>query len=212
MTAKSWFLDSNVVAHWAMSRGGILDAMAKHQKLATPIVEAFHTAHKAPAELVQRAIEAPDKHEWYTSELVLTEIWKAIKDEAIAVLHFQKGTPLSRWPRNPPSLTEALAEALYNAGLEAIDQLLADGNIVTLQDALPSKEGFWGSYVPALLVPDRMHVMDSIIVATAHFNQIDVLVTSDGPLLDAVNKELKNRLNLKAMKPAAALKDAFGRT
>lgn len=206
---RSWFLDTNVLANWVMARGGVLDTLHLHADLPQAFVDAYLARHESALAFMDRITSKQDgsSDAFYASHLTVNELWKAIKEEATAVLQFQAGTPLSQWRdvRNRPKFSESLVKAIYDATMDAtIGRLFSEDTVQVVQEANPTENRYFDVFVPVLFLPKFVMTMDATLITTAIFYDADYFVTRDRALKEAVNKTLGHRMAMRCVGPTEA--------
>lgn len=203
---RTWFLDTNVLADWVMARGGVIDVLHEHGDLPQAFVEAYVGRHETAVAFMDRVMSRHHgpSDRFYASHLTVNELWKAIKEEATAVLQFQAGTPLSQWRevRNRPRFDETLVKAIYDATIDAtIGRLFSHDAVQVVQEANPTDDGYFDVFVPVLFLPEFVMTMDATLITTAIYYDADYFVSRDRGLHDAVNKRLGHRMGLRCISP-----------
>ncbi len=195
---KVWFIDANVLTHWVLGSGGVLDVLCAGYHL-SPEFRDVYTSHYAESISFIDAIVNDEitesSHEFYVSSLAINELFYAMKDELRSIILFNKGMPISRWrdARTNPEIPEKCFRAVYDKTFQSFDTLLGEGRIHYITEgSAESDPEYWSIYAPLLFLTKDAKTQDATLLTTAIINRADYFVTKDEPLMKAAKKKLQH--------------------
>jgi len=123
-----WFIDTNVIAHWILGSGGILNDICSSLELSNEFVEVYIKRYKSAIDFIDEILihrNSGCQDEFYISSLTSNELFSAIRDEVRSIIFFKNGIPISRWrdSRNNPDIPESTYQEVYNKTLKSFDYL-----------------------------------------------------------------------------------------
>jgi len=206
ITGKVWFIDTNILAHWVLGEGGILQYLCErfdlHRDFFDVYLGRYQTSLAFIDEIVQqRSRGLPD--EFYMSALATNELFSAIRDEARSILLFKSGIPISRWrdSRNNPEIPEEHYERIYELTLGSFDTLFENHGIVIIPEASPWEDDtYWSICSSILFLIRKSKTQDAILLTTAILNRADYFVTLDIPLIRSAKQKLHEEYGLQLLR------------
>jgi len=211
MSSKVWFIDANVLTHWVMGSGGVLDILCDGYHLTKEFRDIYCSHYSESISFVDTIVkeEIPEsQHEFYVSSLAINELFYAMKDELRSIILFNRGMPISRWrdARTNPEIPEKCFRAIYNQALQSFDTLLGEGSIHYLPEgSAESDPEYWSIYAPLLFLTKDAKTQDATLLTTAIINRADYFVTKDEPLVKAAGKTLLADYQMELISPSKGL-------
>ncbi len=205
-----WFIDTNVVAHWILGKGGVLDWMVDRFSLSDEMRDVYGNRYSDSIEVVDKILsqDYEAKHEFFLSSLVTNELFSALRDEVRSILLFSKGVPISRWrdARVVPEIPFTDYQSVYENALRAFDELFLGKRIQLIDEqSASSYDGYWSIYSSLLFRIRGSRTQDMTLVTTAIINKADYFMTADEPLIKSARKLLKDEYGLYLIKPSQTL-------
>jgi predicted nucleic acid-binding protein len=181
-----FFLDTNVIADWIITRQGLASSQPQRNR-------------SSSVQLVESILSGEYwDDEFLISNLVVAEVWKAVKNE--------------RLPIPGAAFTTREAQATLAKVVRGLDQLLESDKVKLVEEAGPRDRLYLQRFVPTLLLTPDMQVMDASLLVTAAKHRANFFVTSDQRLARGVKKHVPRSLGLKAISAADALRRLHHRT
>ena len=206
-----WFIDTNVVVHWILGDGGILDLIKQKFHLNQDFVEIYKNRYEDSRLFVNVILEKKSmnkKDEFYISYFAINEIFSAVRDELRSIIMFRKGIPISRWrdSRNNPDINKEDYESIYQGVLKSYDKLFGSGDILLIEEQTPEdNESYFDIYSSLLFLIKQMKTQDATLLTTAILNEADYFITKDEALIKSAKKKVEEEYNLTLSKPKNAL-------
>ena len=212
MSAKKsvCFIDTNVIAHWIMSEGGVLNLLVEKYNLNKEFKDIYKERYSDSVTLIEKILDFSERDdlEFLFTNLCLKELFSAIRDELRSIVLFKKGVPISRWrdPRINPEFKKEDYNDVYEILLESFDGLFQNGMIQPIPDIQPEDEKeYWNVYSSLLFLVKESQTQDVIILTTAIFNKGDYFITKDEKLIRSTKKILKDEYDLDIINPKNAI-------
>lgn len=191
-----WFLDTNILANWMTGLPVMQELLVKHGQPKGRSKKADDSKALVDAILHQRF----DLDDFLTSGVVLTELWKAVKNELLGNDSAGQQGQVRR------AINSDVAQLMFVAVSSALDILDESGCIEVVADGRPGVGRYLEHFVPTLFLAPEMEVMDASLLVTAASNDVDYFVTTDKRLAKAVRRYVPGRLGLRAVSPAEAMR------
>lgn len=208
-----WFIDTNVIAHWILGKGGILNDICLSLELSNEFVEIYIKRYKSAIDFIDEILVNRNSgclDEFYISSLASNELFSAIRDEVRSVLFFKNGTPISRWrdSRNNPDIPENTYHEVYNKTLKSFDYLFDNHGIVITPEVSPWDDPqYWNIVSSILFLVKETKTQDATILTTSILNSADYFITLDTTLIRSAKKMLTDNYSLKLLNPTEALQE-----
>ncbi len=137
-----WFIDTNVLAHWVLGEGGVLEFLCEKLELPCDFSSVYIARYRTSLEFINEIMQQRKNglsDEFYVSALATNELFSAIRDEVRSILLFKGGIPISRWrdSRNNPDIPEECYEHLYGLTLASFDTLFENHGVTIIPEASP---------------------------------------------------------------------------
>lgn len=94
ITAKIWFIDTNIFAHWILGNGGILKDLCSSHDLSKEFLDIYIKRYKPAIDFVDAILtkkKDAGKDEFYITSLTSNDLFSAIRDEVRSILFFRQG-------------------------------------------------------------------------------------------------------------------------
>lgn len=209
--SRVWFLDANILAHWILGKGEVLNFLVNKYHLTNEFFDVYLKRYEEPINLIEEIIRLENKNEenvFIVSHLAINELFSALKDELRSILLFKNGVPISRWrdSRNNPVITSDDYESIYEITMKSFDILYANKAIEYIEDqSQEDSPDYLNIYSSILFLIKEAKTQDSTILTTAIFNDADYFVTKDETLIKSAKNLIKEKYNLELIKPTQAL-------
>jgi len=96
-TIQKWFIDTNVIVHWLMTKR-IMEFAIQKFRLSQGFFDAYKNRYKDSSDFIEKVLgQSKHSHEFLVTELSLNEVFSGIRDEIRSIMMFVKGIPISRW-------------------------------------------------------------------------------------------------------------------
>lgn len=207
---KIWFIDSNVVAHWALANGGVLSRIAEMFELDPGFIGNYEMRYSDSSHFIDEILTMSRQitDELFISSLALNELLAAVRDELRSVMLFLEGVPLSKW-RNPfhnLDIDDEIYEEVYKAVLMSLDDLFRCEVIQPMEESqLHDNKEYLDVYSSILFLIKQMQTQDAILLTTAIFHRGDYFVTKDKRLLKDARNRMNKHFSLKLVNPRSAI-------
>lgn len=211
ISSKVWFIDANVLTHWVLGSGGVLEILCNGYHLPTEFRNVYTSHYTESISFIDAIVkeEIPHSdHEFYVSSLAINELFYAMKDELRSIILFNKGMPISRWrdARTNPEIPEKCFRAIYDQTLKSFDTLLGEGSIMYLPEGSAETDPeYWSIYAPLLFLTKDAKTQDATLLTTAIIHRADYFVTKDEPLIKAAKKNLLANYHMDLIRPSTGL-------
>ena len=176
------FLDTNTIVHWAILRKGI-------EEHGPEIVKKYRRLEQS-YRLVEKALKGEVGAEFYTSNLGLAEMTKALADFLISEKMRSEGITSLYWGRYFKDflLTDDEFDDFLD-GVIALSNLLME-RLNILEDVLFDVE-----YYPFFVARAGLNTQDAILITTAIRHGMNYFVTMDRDFHDLLrDKRIKDRV------------------
>jgi hypothetical protein len=213
-----WFIDTNVLAHWVLGEGGVLEFLCEKLELPCDFSSVYIARYRTSLEFINEIMQQRKNglsDEFYVSALATNELFSAIRDEVRSILLFKGGIPISRWrdSRNNPDIPEECYEHLYGLTLASFDTLFENHGVTIIPEASPWEDAtYWSICSSILFLIRESRTQDAMLLTTAILNRADNFVTLDTPLIRSAKRVLRDEYNLHLINPTEGLQVLRGNT
>ncbi len=213
-----WFIDTNVLAHWVLGEGGVLEFLCEQMELPCDFRNIYLGRYRTSLEFVDEIVRQRKNglsDEFYVSVLATNELFSAIRDEVRSILLFKGGIPISRWrdSRNNPQIPVECCERIYGLTLASFDTLFENHGVTIIPEASPwEDDNYWSICSSILFLIRESKTQDAMLLTTAILNRADNFVTLDTPLIRSARRVLQDEYGLHLINPTEGLQVLRGRT
>jgi len=212
MGSKSlWCIDTNVLASWILVDGGLLDYFLKSARVPENYVELYRKKYAGDISFINKIIKSKNEdslseQEFYIPFLATNEVFSALKDEILCLRLFEKGEPVSTWPRNKAflSLNEGEDRVIFEIVMRKLDELLESGVSIIDDCGNLQHNVFWDVFASLLLQSKNTRTQDVMLLTTSVVNSVDYFVTRDERLIQAIHKQMMEAYDLELLNPSSA--------
>ena len=144
------------------------------------------------------------------TELSISELFSALRNEVHAILLFVQGVPLSRWSSerdydNKNKIEESVLKNIQEQTLKGFDELFGK-KIEIIETHTPSSDkGYIDVYSSLVFLYPWLKTQDAILLCSAIFEKTNYFITTDTHLVK-LNTKLKEQYKLEVVKPETALR------
>ncbi|HJJ44872.1 MAG: hypothetical protein MJ005_03675 [Methanocorpusculum sp.] len=215
MSEKSiWCIDTNVLASWILVEGRLLESVVKNSNVPANYADLYREKYSHDITFINLILAAETSellkdNEIYIPFLATNELFSALKDEIICLKLFEKGDPVSTWPRNKAhqSLKDGEERLIFETVLRMIDQLLENGVTIIEDSTDVPHNNFWDVFASLLLKTENTRTQDVMLLTTSVLNGADYFVTRDERLIQALKKTMKTEYDLTRLSSSSALSE-----
>ncbi|MDD3933100.1 MAG: hypothetical protein PHP55_04520 [Methanoculleus sp.] len=217
ISGNIWFIDTNILAHWVLGEGGVLEFLCEQLELPCDFLNIYLGRYRISLEFVDEIMRQRKNgllDEFYISALATNELFSAIRDEVRSILLFKGGIPISRWrdSRNNPQIPEECYEHIYGLTLASFDTLFENHGITIIPEASPWEDTtYWSICSSILFLIRESKTQDATLLTTAILNRADNFVTLDSPLIRSAKQVLHDEYGLRLLNPTEGLQALKGR-
>ncbi|MCZ7382770.1 MAG: hypothetical protein O8C64_14525 [Candidatus Methanoperedens sp.] len=208
---KVWFIDANILVHWVLGKGEVLNFLIDKFHLNNEFFNIYSKRYEDSISFIEELRKSRslyDANEFYVSHLAMNELFSGLKDELRSIILFKNGVPISRWrdSRNNPEITSTDYEAIYKTTLKSFDILFGKKAIEYIDEqSLEDNPNYFDIYSSILFLVKEAKTQDSTLLTTAILNRADYFVTKDEVLIKSAKNIIKDGYNLDLIKPAHAV-------
>lgn len=205
---QKWLIDTNVLVHWLMANN-VMEFAIQEFHLGQEFLDVYRNRYKDSCDFIEKVLGLPkNNHQFFTTELSLTEVFSGIRDEIRSVMMFVKGIPISRWgykrETKEVSFPQELSKKLYELTSEGFDTLFEE-KIEIIPVTTPSDTAdYFDFYSSLVFLYPMLKTQDAILVTTALFQKIAYFVSMDEDLID-LGKVLKEIYPFAVLRPKRAI-------
>ncbi|MEW6192231.1 MAG: hypothetical protein AB1507_02575 [Bacillota bacterium] len=203
-----WFIDSNVLAHWIMGEGSVLQLLVDKFNLTQEFATIYSDRYRDSIDFVNKVLHDDNRknqNEFYISSLGINELFSAVRDEFRSMLLFKNGMPISRWrdSRNIPEIKEGDYREIYEKIMLTFDQLFAENRVFPIAEkSLEDDPNYLDIFSSLLFLIKDAKTQDATLLTTAILNKANYFVSRDEPLIKAARSVIMDKYGLKLIKPA----------
>lgn len=207
---RVWFIDANVAAHWALSKGGVLESISAYFSLDSSFVDNYNSRYSESADFIQMILSSSSdiSDEFFISSLALNELFAAVRDELRSVMFFLHGVPLSLW-RNPwqnPQVSPEAYRETYVSLMESLDKLFGSKGLNLIEELTPSSmKNYLEVYSSVLFLIKQMKTQDAILLTTAILKGSDYFITLDKALRGNAKRTLNTNYEMQILNAGEAM-------
>ena len=169
---QRWYIDTNVIAHWVLGKGGVLQLLCEQSSLPDQFFEIYSSRYEPSLTFVNTIIDKKNKRitdNFFVSHLAINELFSAIRDEMRSILLFNKGCPISMWrnPRYDPIIDSQDYKAVYEQTTKAFIPLFEDSVIELMVEQSPDNPNYWDVYSSILFMVKEAKTHDATLLTSA---------------------------------------------
>jgi predicted nucleic acid-binding protein len=216
---QRWYIDTNVLAHWVLGKGGVLQLLCEQSALPDQFFEIYSSRYEPSLTFVNTIIDKKNQKitdNFFVSHLAINELFSAIRDEMRSILLFNKGCPISMWrnPRYDPIIDAIDYQAVYKQTLQAFIPLFEDGKkdgktqdsvIQLMVEQSPESPNYWDVYSSILFMVKEAKTHDATLLTSAILDKADYFVTLDKSLIKNAKKMLNDQYNIHLVTPKESM-------
>jgi predicted nucleic acid-binding protein len=207
---QRWYIDTNVIAHWVLGKGGVLQLLCKQSSLPDQFFEIYSSRYEPSLTFINTVIDRKNQKitdGFFVSHLAINELFSAIRDEMRSILLFNKGCPISMWrnPRYDPVIDATDYEQVYRKTLQAFISLFEDSVIELMVEQSPDNPNYWDVYSSILFMVKEAKTHDATLLTSAILDEADYFVTLDKSLIKNAKKMLNDEYHILLVHPNEAM-------
>jgi predicted nucleic acid-binding protein len=207
---QRWYIDTNVIAHWVLGKGGVLQLLCKQSSLPDQFFEIYSSRYEPSLTFVNTVIDKKNQRitdNFFVSHLAINELFSAIRDEMRSILLFNKGCPISMWrnPRYDPIIDAHDYQAVYEQTTQAFIPLFEDSAIQLMIEMSPKSPDYWEVYSSILFMIKEAKTHDATLLTSAILDKAAYFVTLDTSLIKHAKKMLNDEYHILLVTPKEAM-------
>ena len=207
---QRWYIDTNVIAHWVLGKGGVLQLLCKQSSLPDEFFEIYSSRYEPSLTFVNTVIDKKNQRitdNFFVSHLAINELFSAIRDEMRSILLFNKGCPILMWrnPRYDPIIDAHDYQAVYEQTTQAFIPLFEDSAIQLMIEMSPKSPDYWEVYSSILFMIKEAKTHDATLLTSAILDKAAYFVTLDTSLIKHAKKMLNDEYHILLVTPKEAM-------
>jgi len=207
---QRWYIDTNVLAHWVLGHGGVLQLLCHQFSLPDQFFELYKSRYEPSLSFINTIIDKKNQgihDDFFVSHLAINELFSAIRDEMRSIILFNKGCPISMWrnPRYDPIIDAIDYQAVYKQTLQAFIPLFEDSVIELMVEQSPDNPNYWDVYSSILFMVKEAKTHDATLLTSAILDKADYFVTLDKSLIKNAKKMLNDEYHILLVHPKEAM-------
>jgi hypothetical protein len=213
--SQRWYIDTNVIAHWVLGHGGVLQLLCRKFSLPNQFFDIYTSRYEPSLSFINAVIDKKNQgihDDFFVSHLAINELFSAIRDEMRSILLFNKGCPISMWrnPRYDPIIGAIDYQAVYKQTLKAFIPLFEDSNrqgsaIQLMVEQSPESPNYWDVYSSILFLVKEAKTHDATLLTSAILDKADYFVTLDKSLIKNAKKMLEDKYHILLVHPKESM-------
>jgi len=216
---QRWYIDTNVLTHWVLGHGGVLQLLCHQFSLPDQFFEVYKSRYEPSLSFINAVIDKKRQgihDDFFVSHLAINELFSAIRDEMRSIILFNKGCPISMWrnPRYDPIIDAIDYQAVYQQTLQAFiplfenskkDGKTQDSVIQLMVEQSPESPNYWDVYSSILFLVKEAKTHDATLLTSAILDKADYFVTLDKSLIKNAKKMLNDEYHIVLVHPKEAM-------
>ena len=212
---QRWYIDTNVLTHWVLGHGGVLQLLCRQFSLPDQFFEVYKSRYEPSLSFINSVIDKKNQgihDDFFVSHLAINELFSAIRDEMRSIILFNKGCPISMWrnPRYDPIIDAIDYQAVYQQTLQAFIPLFEDikkqkSVIQLMVEQSPESPNYWDVYSSILFLVKEAKTHDATLLTSAILDKADYFVTLDKSLKNNAKKMLNDEYHILLVTPKEAM-------
>jgi len=207
---QRWYIDTNVIAHWVLGKGGVLQLLCNQSSLPDKFFEIYSSRYEPSLTFINTIIDKKSQRitdNFFVSHLAINELFSAIRDEMRSILLFNKGCPISMWrnPRYDPTIDAQDYQAVYEQTTQEFIPLFEGSAIQLMIEMSPNSPDYWEVYSSILFMIKEAKTHDATLLTSAVLDKAAYFVTLDTSLIKHAKKMLNDEYHILLVTPKEAM-------